>query len=943
MRRETGYDGFISYSHALDGKLAPAIQRGLGRFTKSWRQMRALRIFRDETSLSVSPALWPSIERALDASDFFILLASAEAAASHWVGREVEYWCEHKSSERVLVALTDGWLAWDEGARDFDWTVTNALPATARGRFTAEPRYVDLRWARTEHDLSLQHPQFREAIADLAATIHGRPKDELIGEDVRQHRRTVRVTRAVIAVITAFAVLVSVLAVTAWQARNRAEQERQVATSRFLAAAAINSLDRHLDRAALLGVHASAVEDTAESRNALLTAVQRTPDAQRYLRSEGPEVGDVALSNDGAVAAVVDHDGVLAVWDVGSGRELAPPVVAHDGHALAVAFSPDGRVLATGGADGTLAIWDSPSLDLVRRLEVIDPAVRSLAFSPDGTWLAAGGGALTRTESMMGLSDGTRRSIHVFEANTWAEKFTLTGHVGGVESVQFSADGRRFYSAILLFQAGVVSWDTGTWDGRQVPFPGQGEGINSGMGVSPDGNQVAVANDLSSVPLVWDVQDDRAVAELTGLTGHVSGLAYSPEGHVIAAATYDGEIGIWATSDLTKPARLLASHDRNIEGGGTVVGFGPSGLLVSGSSGGAVILHDLDVTSRLATRVLNGTDDIAGSDIVGNQRGLFAFSSSDSPVLQFWDARTDGSRSIPRPADSSLWRGAALSPDGTRVTVAITEEEQEALALIDTQTGRELWRVGGPAIGAAFSPDGSVIAIADDSGEVQLLEDMTGDRRATFPAQPPVPAELERYAELDILQHDDAVLAFDRDGRTLAVAGPDGPVWLWDVGKRELAVDEPLLGHGRVSSMAFSPDGDILATGGVDELIRLWDVGNGELIGLTSERPQGRVYDLLFSPDGRTLVSSSPAHELWDVGNRQRIGEPIDISDPWSEMAFSSDGDELAVVGPGGDVTRVDTSVESWVDKACTIANRDLSGDEVRQFLDGQTARSCAN
>jgi hypothetical protein len=34
VRRETRYDGFISYSHALDGKLAPAVQRGLGRFAR---------------------------------------------------------------------------------------------------------------------------------------------------------------------------------------------------------------------------------------------------------------------------------------------------------------------------------------------------------------------------------------------------------------------------------------------------------------------------------------------------------------------------------------------------------------------------------------------------------------------------------------------------------------------------------------------------------------------------------------------------------------------------------------------------------------------------------------------------------------------------------------------------------------------------------------------
>jgi WD40 repeat protein len=939
--REPRYDAFISYSHALDGRLAPAVQRGLSRFAKSWRKMRALRVFRDETSLSVTPALWPSIEQALDESEFFILFASPDAAASRWVGRELDYWCEHKSPERVLLVLTDGSLRWDEGAKDFDWTVTNALPGTARGRFAAEPRYVDLRWARTEQDLSLQHPRFRGAIADLAATIHGKPKDELIGEDVRQYRRTVRVMRSVIAAITMFAVLLSVLAVATWQARNRAEREGQTAGSRFLSAAAINSLDRHLDRAALLSVEALDIRDTAEARNALLTTVQRTPDAQRYLRSEGAEVADVAINPQGTIAAAVDHDGLVSAWDVRSGHLLVPPTVAHDGPGLAVAFSPDGRLLATGGGDGRVMVWDAAMVAPVQWLGVTDPAVRSLAFSPDGKWLAAGGGAATSTESLMGFADRTPRRIELFEVSTWDHTAALTGHLGAVEGLQFSADSRRIYSSIIDFDSGIIWWDTRTWYGEQVSFPEQ-DGRNVGMGISPDGNQIAVASDLSEVALVWDVQNDRSIASLGGLTSRLSGLAYSPEGDFIAASTFGGEVGIWATDDLTRPVQHLAAHDRNIEGGGTVVAFGPRGLLVSGSSGGAVVLHDVNATTRLVTDVLSGKGDLPSGSVVGNERGAFAISSSESRTAQLWDAHTGARRSIQLPSDASLGTGSALSPDGTRMTVDITKDDQHTLALIDTEVGQVLWRVTQNPIGAAFSPDGSIIAIADDKGIVRLHDVETGTRRATFPAQPPVPEELKRYDELDIVfQQDRAVLAFDDQGSILAVAGPDGPVWLWDVKEEKLASAKPLLGHGRVSSMAFSPGAAVLATGGNDELIRLWNVENGELIGLTSERPQGRVYALLFSPDGRTLVSSSPEHEFWDVGTRQRIGEPIDVSDPWSEMAFSTDGSKLAVVGPDGDARRVNTSVKSWVAIACSIANRDLSPDEARQFLDGQDPRPC--
>ena len=52
------YKGFISYSHAADGRLAPALQSALQSLAKPWYRPRALRIFRDETGLSTNPHLW---------------------------------------------------------------------------------------------------------------------------------------------------------------------------------------------------------------------------------------------------------------------------------------------------------------------------------------------------------------------------------------------------------------------------------------------------------------------------------------------------------------------------------------------------------------------------------------------------------------------------------------------------------------------------------------------------------------------------------------------------------------------------------------------------------------------------------------------------------------------------------------------------------------------
>lgn len=86
------YNGFVSYSHAADGTLAPIFQRSLQRFARPFWRIRALNIFRDNTSLSATPELWPSIQKALGKSEYFIFLASPIASAAQWVLEEIDEW-----------------------------------------------------------------------------------------------------------------------------------------------------------------------------------------------------------------------------------------------------------------------------------------------------------------------------------------------------------------------------------------------------------------------------------------------------------------------------------------------------------------------------------------------------------------------------------------------------------------------------------------------------------------------------------------------------------------------------------------------------------------------------------------------------------------------------------------------------------------------------------
>ena len=213
-----GYDVFISYSHGGDDLLSERVQDALGKFAKPWYRRRALKVFRDKTSLAANPGLWTSIAEAIDDSRYFLFLASPDSAQSVWCGREVAQWREKHGSENLLLLLTDGEILWNEEAVDFDWGVTTALGAAFAGAFSEEPFHIDMRWARSEVQLDPTDGRFRDQVADIASPVHGVPKDELTGEDVRQHRRAIRlaISAAIaLAVLTIASIATSAFAVNA--------------------------------------------------------------------------------------------------------------------------------------------------------------------------------------------------------------------------------------------------------------------------------------------------------------------------------------------------------------------------------------------------------------------------------------------------------------------------------------------------------------------------------------------------------------------------------------------------------------------------------------------------------------------------------------------------------------------------------------------------------
>jgi WD40 repeat protein len=176
----------------------------------------------------------------------------------------------------------------------------------------------------------------------------------------------------------------------------------------------------------------------------------------------------------------------------------------------------------------------------------------------------------------------------------------------------------------------------------------------------------------------------------------------------------------------------------------------------------------------------------------------------------------------------------------------------------------------------ALAPDGRTLAAAGGDGEVWLWDtDSPHARRLCAP-----PSGV-------------CALAFAPDGRTLASGGWDFTIRLWDVatgGERETFRNQA----GPVPVLAFAPDSRALAGGGYDGVVRVWDVGTWtERAALAVSREE--IPAVAFDPRGGTLaVGVGPAVELWDVVGGRLVAELAGHARQVKCLAFSPDGTRLA-------------------------------------------------
>ncbi len=349
----TAWDAFVSYARSNSERTAIAVQRGLHRFARPWNQRRAVRIFRDDSAMSTNPALWAAIEEGLSAAGHLILLLSPAAATSAYVEKEVAWWLDHKGPATILLVLDAGDLAWDQAGNRF--SADSPVPACLREAFAEEPRWLDLRWVHSSPDPA-GDPRFAAAMADLSAPIRGIARDDLIGEDLTQHRRVRRLATSAVSLLALLLVISIVSTVLAVLQRDDVLRQAVTLRSRQLASTGSGLLDSDLRLAQLLAVQGFRTEESAATREALLRAAFASPLVDRFV-TFGADITAVATSADAATVAVGLTDGRVYTVD-GEGATVPALRFTASGPVTNLRASKDGAVLLAATRDA-VTVWDA--------------------------------------------------------------------------------------------------------------------------------------------------------------------------------------------------------------------------------------------------------------------------------------------------------------------------------------------------------------------------------------------------------------------------------------------------------------------------------------------------------------------------------------------------------------------------------------------------------
>jgi WD40 repeat protein len=146
-------------------------------------------------------------------------------------------------------------------------------------------------------------------------------------------------------------------------------------------------------------------------------------------------IAALSWSPNGAQIASATYDGVIAVWDAATGKNVLSPYTSA-GQVVSLSWSPDASRLGWATATGVIQLWNEnlkqSAITLRGATGTIMPEV-ALSWSSNSIYLAASDANL----------------VQVWDTITSKQIFTYRGHTDGVNDVAWSPGGAKIASASL--------------------------------------------------------------------------------------------------------------------------------------------------------------------------------------------------------------------------------------------------------------------------------------------------------------------------------------------------------------------------------------------------------------------------------------------------------------------------------------------------------------
>ncbi len=893
------YNAFISYSHAVDGKFAPSLQKVLQRIAKPIFKARALNIFRDETSLSATPHLWATIEVALSKSEYLILLASPKAATSEWVQKEVNYWLENKSVNTILIALTEGEIIWNDSRNDFDWAITNALPDNLKGKFSEEPLYVDFRTARTSEDLSLNNPDFKTKAARIASAIHGRALNELIGEDVRLQRRAIRLRNLAIFFLLGLVASTLLFAWLSNENRLQAEAQTVIAEKRLgEVIVARDSLNNAIDSIQGLIVQVTREKDTSEQRRLLaikneLLAIQREETAKRLQFNSDMKL---ALNEwergrtEEALSLVDQHKdrSKQFIWRYLNKLVRNDLAVVPVHRAMSVFLYADGQTVYTGGhdtglqkwgIDGTLLSQITPETDLVDSIDMTADG-KHLAFVQNGQVF------------VLNLETGKKKMLSVVAVN----------------SVRFSPDNENLVMATDRYTV-IENITSG-----QMRTLRTNNSILGGDSVAfiPGTDFLAMGDEKGEI-MIWNLKTASRETVLSTPQGRkIYSLAASPDGKYLASATTShGQLEVWEVANWERRKFADIYHNSPTDG---MLAFSADGRYLASPDGPVIKIWEL-ATAQLVKEYRGHNKSISSVSWAADNMHI-ASGSYDGTVRvwkAFGDQRFDVKKFPIETYHEEMFYG--ISPGKEYFAAAFTR-----LEVYDHGSMKHIASLGHsqPINRMLFSDKAGLVATVTGPFEEQI--DWPGPElrvwnlnTAEVIAHPRIraayieklrfsPSGTELYIQK--MSTDEVATNMTLDIST-GVLQNTNRTDLWK--PKHSSASAPWAGSRNLTE---SPDGLRAAASKRDD-IELWPTKNEQPITLSTHK--ATIGGMDFSPDGKTLASitynllddnnTRGELKLWDAQNGSELATFV-LDGYLAKVGFTSDGSILSVITTDGTVYR---------------------------------------